>query len=64
MPDRLELDDLLLATGEAAEALEASRPSPMTLEESALFVKGFARTAEQPRALPTSAGQPRFTLDG
>lgn len=64
MPDRLELDDLPLATGEAAEALEECRPGPMTLEEYALFVKGFAWTAEQLGALPTSAGQPRFTLDG
>lgn len=63
MPDRLDLDDLPLATGPTAEALESSRPGSMTLEEYARFVKGFAWTAEQLRALPNSAGQPRFTLD-
>jgi len=64
VPERLVLDDLPLATGEVAEALERNRPGPMTLEEYARFVKGFAWTAEQLRAIPTSEGLPRFTLDG
>ena len=62
-PERLVLDDLPIATGAAAEALERNRPGPMTLEEYARFVKGFAWTAEQLRAIPTSEGLPRFTLD-
>lgn len=62
-PEWLVLDELPIATGAVAEALERNRPGPMTLEEYARFVKGFAWTAEQLRAIPTSEGLPRFTLD-
>ena len=56
-------DDAFRVSPETAEALERNRPGPMTLEEYARFVKGFAWTAEQLRAIPTSEGIPRFTLD-
>lgn len=56
-------DDAFRVSPETAEALERNRPGPMTLEEYARFVKGFAWTAEQLRAIPTSEGLPRFTLD-
>jgi len=63
-PEWLVLDELPIATGAVAEALERNRPGPMTLEEYARFVKGFRWTTEQLRAIPTSEGLPRFTLDG
>jgi hypothetical protein len=62
-PEWLDLDELPIATGAVAEALERNRPGPMTLEEYARFVKSFHWTAEQLRAIPTAEGLPRFTLD-
>ncbi|HYN41190.1 MAG TPA: hypothetical protein VE129_05400 [Thermoanaerobaculia bacterium] len=50
-------------TDEDAEAMERTGPGPMSLEEYARFVKGFRWTTEQLRAIPTSEGLPRFTLD-
>jgi len=35
----------------------------MSLEENARFVKSFRWATEQLRAIPTSEGLPRFTLD-
>lgn len=62
-PERLILDDLPMATGAVAEALERNRPGPMTLAEYAEFVRQFHWTAEQLKAIPTAEGFPRFTLD-
>lgn len=62
-PDWLDLDELPLATGAAAEAMERNSPGPVTLDDYARFVKSFSFTSEQLRAIPTSEGQPRFTLD-
>lgn len=62
-PDRLDLLELPIATGADADALERNRPGPMSLDDYARFVAGFAFTVEQLAAIPTAAGQPRFTLD-
>ena len=62
MPEPLPDGAFRVSPG-TAEALERNRPGPMTLEEYARFVKGFAWTMEQLRAIPTSEGLPRFTLD-
>jgi hypothetical protein len=62
-PEWLDLDDLPIATGADAEALERNRPGPMDLAEYARFVMSFRWTPEQLRAIPTSEGLPRFTLD-
>jgi hypothetical protein len=56
-------EDAFVVSAEVADALERNRPGPMTLEEYAGFVKGFRWTTEQLRAIPTSEGLPRFTLD-
>ncbi|MHB8797623.1 MAG: hypothetical protein ACYDBY_04075 [Thermoanaerobaculia bacterium] len=56
-------DDAFRAGPEVSDALEQSRPGPMTLEEYARFVKAFTLTPEQLRAIPTAEGLPRFTLD-
>jgi hypothetical protein len=56
-------EDAFAVSDEVAEALERHRPGPMTLEEYARFVKSFRWTTEQLRAIPTSEGLPRFTLD-
>ncbi len=63
-PEWLDLEELPMATGAVAEALERNRPGPMTLEEYARFVKSFHWSDEQLRAIPTAEGLPRFTLDG
>lgn len=62
-PEWLELNELPIVTDEDAEAMERTGPGPMSLEEYARFVKGFRWTTEQLRAIPTSEGLPRFTLD-
>ena len=62
MPEPL-LDDAFRASPEVSEALERSRPGPMTLAEYAEFVRRFHWTAEQLRAIPTAEGLPRFTLE-
>ncbi len=62
-PEGLELNELPIVTGEDAEAMERTGSGPMSLEEYARFVKCFRWTAEQLRAIPTSEGLPRFTLD-
>lgn len=62
-PEWLDLDELPIATGADAEALERARPGPMSLDEYARFVMRFAWTPEQLRTIPTSEGLPRFTLD-
>ncbi len=62
-PEWLVLDELPIATGAIAEALERNRPGPMSLEEYARFVKSFQWSGEQLRAIPTAEGLPRFTLD-
>lgn len=56
-------EDAFVVSAEVADALERHRPGPMSLEEYARFVKGLRWSAEQLRAIPTSAGLPRFTLD-
>ncbi|MCL4808437.1 MAG: hypothetical protein KJ062_11720 [Thermoanaerobaculia bacterium] len=63
-PERLDLDELPIATGADAEALDRARPGPMSLDEYARFGMGFPWTSEQLRAIPTAEGLPRFTLDG
>jgi len=55
--------DAFVVSAEVADALERNRPGPMTLEEYARFVKSLRWTTEQLRAIPTSEGLPRFTLD-
>lgn len=62
-PEWLDLDEMPIATGADAEALERNRPGPMDLDEYARFVAGFRWTPEQLRAIPTSEGLPRFTLE-
>lgn len=61
-PEPLHLEELPLATGEVAEALEKNRPGPMTLDQYARFVRRFHFTAEQLRAIPLASGE-RFRLD-
>lgn len=61
-PEPLDLDELPVATGEVAEALERNRPGPMTLDQYARFVRSFRFTAEQLRAIPLACGE-RFRLD-
>lgn len=56
-------DEAFRVSPETAEALERIRPGPMDLAEYARFVMGFRWTPEQLRAIPTSEGLPRFTLD-
>jgi hypothetical protein len=56
-------DDAFQASPEVSEALERSRPGPMTFSEYAEFVKQFRWSAEQLKAIPTAEGLPRFTLD-
>ena len=56
-------EDAFVVSAEVADALERNRPGPMSLEENARFVKSFRWATEQLRAIPTSEGLPRFTLD-
>ena len=56
-------DGAFVVKPEVAEALERNRPGPMTSEGWAAWMKSLSFTAEQLRAIPTSEGLPRFTLD-
>jgi hypothetical protein len=56
-------DGAFVVKPEVAEELERNRPGPMTPEEWVAWTKSIAFTAEQLRAIPTSEGLPRFTLD-
>ncbi len=55
-------DDAFSFSPEESEALEQSRPGPISLEEYARFLKQFTWTKEQHASRPPASG-PRFTLD-
>lgn len=55
-------DDAFCFSPEESEALERSRPGPISLEEYARFLKQFTWTKEQHASRPPASG-PRFTLD-
>ncbi len=56
-------DDSFRVSPETAEALERNRPGPMDPAGYARFVMSFRWTLGQLRAIPTSEGLSRFTLD-